>query len=90
MTMSFISIEFTDDSFNIVLRERNVCQVLIDNGSSWWVENTVILNNWALFCKKRIKEIGVFTKIINKLLSSKIGGVKGTFLSFNIVFSNYQ
>ena len=34
MTMSFISIEFTGDSFNIILRERNVCQVLIDNGNS--------------------------------------------------------
>ena len=29
ITMSFIRIEFKDDSFNIILREFNVCQVLI-------------------------------------------------------------
>ena len=34
MTMSFIRIESTDDSFNIILREFNVCQVLISNGNS--------------------------------------------------------
>ena len=31
MTLSLIRIEFTDDSFNIILHEFNVCQVLIGN-----------------------------------------------------------
>ena len=60
MTMSFSRIEFTDDSFNIIFHEFNVCQVLIGNGISWWGENTVIFNNWALFCKKRIKRDRLF------------------------------
>ena len=35
ITMSFIRIEFTDNSFNIILHEFNVCQVLIGgNGNS--------------------------------------------------------
>ena len=34
MTMSFIRIEFRDDSFNTILREFNVWQVLIGNGNS--------------------------------------------------------
>ena len=34
MTMSFIRIEFRDDSFNTILREFKVCQVLIGNGNS--------------------------------------------------------
>ena len=34
ITKSFIRIEFADDSFNIILREFNVCQVLIGNGNN--------------------------------------------------------
>ena len=52
MTMSFVRIEFTNYSFHIFLREFNVGQVLIGNGISWWGENTVIFNNWALFYKQ--------------------------------------
>ena len=71
MTMSFITIEFTDDSFNVILREFNVCQLLIGNENNWWGENTVIFNNCALFYKKRIKKIGFFTKICNKFVIVK-------------------
>ena len=34
ITMSFIRIEFSDDTFYIILREFNVCQLLIGNGNS--------------------------------------------------------
>ena len=34
MTMTFIRIEFADESFNIILREFNVRQVLIGNRNS--------------------------------------------------------
>ena len=34
MTMTFMRIEFTDGSFNLILHEFNVCQVLIGNGNS--------------------------------------------------------
>ena len=34
-------------------------------------ERTLIFNNWALFCKKRIKEIGFFTKISSKFVMMK-------------------
>ena len=79
MTMSFIRIEFTDDSFNIILHEFNVCQVLVDNGNSWWEENTVIFNNWALFYKKELKRSAFLLKYVTNLLSWKIGGIQRTF-----------
>ena len=85
-----VRIEFTDDYFNIILREFNVCQELIGNGNSWWGEDTVIFNNWALLCKKRIKEISFFTKICSNFVIVKKVWMQGTFLSFNIVFSNHQ
>ena len=31
MTVSFVKIEFTDDYFNISLREFNICQVPVGN-----------------------------------------------------------
>ena len=34
MIMSFIRIKFTDDTFNIILHEFSVCQVLISNENS--------------------------------------------------------
>ena len=55
MMMSFIRIKFTDGSFIIILCELNIRQVLIGNGISRWGEYTVIINNLALFCRKRIK-----------------------------------
>ena len=68
MGMSSVRIEFTNDSFNIILCEFNVWQVLIGNKLSWWRENTVIFNKWASFYKKRVKEIGFFTEICNKFV----------------------
>ena len=68
MATNFTRVEFTDDSFNIILCELNIFKIMIDNGMSWWGENTFIFNNWALFCKQRIKEIEFFTKICNKFI----------------------
>ena len=48
-------------------------------------ENTVVFNIWALFCKKR-KKSAFLLKSVTNLLSWKIDGMQGTFLSFNIVF----
>ena len=90
MSMGFIRIEFTDDSFNIILCEFDVFQVLISNGNSWWGENTVIFNNWALFSKKTIKKIDFFTKICNKFVIVENRRDARNFFSFNIVISNDQ
>ena len=68
MTMSFVGIEFANDSFHIILRGFNIGQVLVVNEISWWRENTVIFNNWALFYKKKTKEIGLFTEICIKFV----------------------
>ena len=44
----------------------------------------VIFNNWALFYKKRIKEMGFLLKSATNLLSLITSGMQGIFLSFNI------
>ena len=78
--MSYI--EFTDDSFNINVREFNVCQVLIGNGISWWENNTVFFNNWALFWKRKELKKWVFSiKSVTNLLWWIIGKLID-FLSF--------
>ena len=86
MTMNFIRINFTDDFSNIILREFNVCQVLIVNGISWWGEKNVIFNNWAVLQKKELKRTVYLLKPVTicNFLSWKIGKVQGTFSSFNI------
>ena len=77
MALSFTRVEFTDDYFNTIVREFNVYQVLIGNGISWWGENTdlqKIFNNWSQFCKNRINDISLFTKICNKFVIAKNSG----------------
>ena len=56
INMCFVKIDFTDDSFNIILCEFNIWQVLIGNGITWWRGNTAFFNDWALFCKKNLKD----------------------------------
>ena len=90
MTSSFVRIEFRDDSFNIILCKFSVCQVLICNGISWWGENRVIFNNWALFWKKGFKDICFFTKSCKKFVIMNNRQDVRSFLLFNIVFSNNQ
>ena len=68
MNRSFVKIDFTDDSFNIILYEFNIWQVLIGNGITWWRGNTTFFNDWALFCKKELKRSAFFTKITNKYM----------------------
>ena len=65
MTMSFVRIEFTNDSFHIFLREFNVGQVLIGNGISWWGKTLLFSITERCFTNKT-KEIGLFIEICIK------------------------
>ena len=68
MTMSFIRIEFTDYSFNIILREFDVCQVLIGNGI---VDEgrTLFSIIEHCFAKKELKRWAFLLKSVTNLLS---------------------
>ena len=68
MTMSFIRIEFTDDSFNIILREFDVCQVLIVTGIVDEGRTLLFSIIEHYFAKKELKRWAFLLKPVTNLL----------------------